>query len=63
VQFGTQMDAELPCIGTLRMQYCLHVNSYDIGTVRNSVVVPYAVALLGILLPGAGNRSDRPSQL
>ena len=45
------------------MQYCVHVNSYDIATVRNSVVVPNAVALLGILAPGAGNRSDRPNQL
>jgi len=45
------------------MQYCLYVNSYNIATVRNSVVVPYAVALLGILAYGAGNRSDRPNQL
>jgi len=62
VRFGTQVDADLSCVGTLRMQYCLHVNSYGIGTVRNSVVL-YAVALLGILAPGAGNRSDRPNQL
>jgi hypothetical protein len=45
------------------MQYCLHVNSYDIAKARNSVVVPYVVTLLGILAPGAGNRSDRPNQL